>query len=89
MSVHSSLFLFLLGSGRGCTRMQFETLDSRVAKSFMKIMNSKFKSKVQMAEEMQEEKGLLMLIGRQIAFHDLHFQDQRHTTASLGMNDFF
>ena len=39
------------GSAFGCARLQFETLDSKIAEGFMKMLNSKFKDEFQVAVE--------------------------------------
>ena len=44
-----------VGSLFGSTRMSFETLDSQIARGFMKIMNPDFKRKVQVVQEQQEK----------------------------------
>ena len=44
------------GSAFGCTRMQFDTLDSQFAKGVMQIMNSEVKRRVQVAKEAQEKR---------------------------------
>ena len=55
------------GSAFGTTRMNFETLDSKIATGLMKIITSEFERKIQVAVALQGMKGLVMLTGRQIA----------------------
>ena len=47
-----------VGSVFGSTTVSFETQDSQIANSLMKIMNPEFQRKVQVAEELQEKKIL-------------------------------
>ena len=56
------------GSVFGCTRMHCENRDFKIANGLVEIMNSEFKRKVQMAEEMLVEMELPILTGRHIAF---------------------
>ena len=68
----------------GSHPMSFETLD---------LMNPEFKKTNQLAEEMQEKKGLPMLTGRPVAFiiyawtcllHEAHVRDlKRHARQEL------
>ena len=46
----------------------FSNMDVSIAKSLMKIVNAEFKSKIQVAEELQAKRELPTLTGRQIAF---------------------
>ena len=57
----------------GNARMNFDTLDSPIAKSLMEIINSGFKRKMQVAKELQEKKRLPMLTVRQTS----HIPDLR------------
>ena len=48
--------------------MQFETLDSQIAKGLMQSHELRVQENNQVAQEMQEKTGLPMLTGRLIAF---------------------
>ena len=71
------------GSVFGCTRTQLEALDSKIAKGSKQRLQSEFMRKVEVADEMQEKKGLPMLTGRQIAF----FRSNDTKGGAIGMND--
>ena len=43
----------------------FSNMDFSNYENLMKIVNAKFKSKIQVAEELQAKRGLTMLTGRQ------------------------
>jgi len=52
----------------GCTDVDFERLDSKIARGLTKILNGDFKKRVLIEEDKYQEHHAQMLIGRQIAY---------------------
>ena len=71
----------------GDYQMSFATLDFKIAKGLVKIMNPKFKRKIQLAEEIPEKKNLPMWTGRQIALMIYRFKINDVQRRVPGMND--